>query len=198
MNKFVRDKYSIVHDNVCSFLDALENAKRNINNLKFVQELSDDFNYNFVTKTVNDYKGTRVIVYIPDGTKVIRQYAFNGRNDVLQVVIPDSVTSIGNWAFFDCYELRDVILGNGVTRIERFTFSNCYELTEITIPDSVTYIDEYAFAGCENLKTVHMSKNIEYISDDAFKGTLYRKSRQYRKLVDTGVVRNKYKNFIEN
>lgn len=191
MIKFVKDKYSNIHD----IFNALENAKKNIDNIKFMQELSDKFKYNFVTKTVVSYEGSCAHVHIPDGTKAIRQFAFNRRNDVVQVIIPDSVTHIDEYAFFDCYELFDVTLGNGITRIERSTFGNCYELTEITIPDSVTYIGEYAFAGCENLKTVHMSENIEFISDDAFKGTLYRRSRQYRKLVDKGIVKSIYEKY---
>ena len=72
---------------------------------------------------------------IPDGVRMIGDYAFCYCKSLTTVTIPDSVTSIGEWAFF-----------------------MCSSLTSVTIPDSVTSIGEKAFNKCESL-TVAVSRN---------------------------------------
>jgi len=66
---------------------------------------------------------------ISDHAKRIVDYAFFGRNDLLNFTIPDSVTRIG-----------------------RYSFLRCTGLTDLFIPESVAYIDDTAFFGCKNLK----------------------------------------------
>ena len=68
------------------------------------------------TKTL--VAGCKTSVIPTDGSVTnIGKSAFNGRNNLTNIIIPDSVTNIGEEAF-----------------------ENCNDLTSITIPDSVTNI----------------------------------------------------------
>lgn len=69
---------------------------------------------------------------IPDGTTVVAEYSFHGRNGVTSVTIPE-----------------------GVRAIEYSTFSTCEKLTAVTLPKSLTYIGEWAFSYCTKLKDVY-------------------------------------------
>ena len=70
---------------------------------------------------------------IPDGIKVIKNYAFNGCSQIRSIIIPNSVESIGNSAFLQCEALTTVTIGSGLNHIGANTFSYCYNLTTIEI-----------------------------------------------------------------
>jgi len=56
-----------------------------------------------------------------------------------------AVTAIGENAFNGCEELTEVIIPEGITSIGAGAFSGCTALTSVTIPDSVTEINAGAF-----------------------------------------------------
>ncbi len=59
--------------------------------------------------------------------------------------VPDGIQAIGKGAFQGCEELTEVILPDSVTAIRKFAFSGCCNLMEITVPDSVSVIASDAF-----------------------------------------------------
>lgn len=90
-------------------------------------------------------------ITIPDGVTSIGERSFSKCYELTSVTVPDSTISLGFEAFYDCSSLTEVILGNSVTSIGGNAFDNCKELKTITIPDSVKNIGSYAFYGCTNL-----------------------------------------------
>lgn len=83
---------------------------------------------------------------IPQGTKTIGSWAFNGRKNLTEILIPDSVTTIEGHAFGSC-GITSIIIPDSVKSIGDQAFSMCYNLDELTIPATVTYLGESLFWG---------------------------------------------------
>ncbi len=105
---------------------------------------------------------------IPEGTTVIKDYAFYWCTSLTSVTIPDSVTSIGECAFYYCKSLTSATIGNGVTTIGDYAFYNCSSLASVTIGNSVTSIRSYAFYWCLDLTSITIPKSITSIGYSAF------------------------------
>lgn len=97
---------------------------------------------------------------IPEGTTIIKDYAFDGCTNLTNITLPNSVTKIGGWAFHNCINITSITIPDSVTIIGNGAFSRCTNLKKIIIPNSVTNIGDYAFDNCNNL-TIY-TKN-EYV-----------------------------------
>ena len=64
------------------------------------------------------------ILYVPEGTKSIGEYACAGLDGYDAVIIPEGVTSIGKGAFHGCSGLKAVILPDSVTSIGAYAFEH--------------------------------------------------------------------------
>ena len=111
---------------------------------------------------------TETSYVIPEGTRIIGDYAFGNCKTLTDIDIPESVISIGNGAFTSCESLSSAAIPDGITRIGNNTFSFCVRMTDITIPDSITYIGSYAFYNCISLTAVTIPENVTYIGEYAF------------------------------
>ncbi len=107
---------------------------------------------------------------IPQGIRVIGDYAFSDCYSLVGVTIPDGVTSIGKSAFSDCYSLAGVTIPDGVTSIGKFAFSNCDSLISVIIPDSVTTLGDEAFFLCSSLTGVTIGQGVKEIERNPFVG----------------------------
>ena len=83
---------------------------------------------------------------IPNGVKIIGDYAFYLCKSLISVTIPYGVTIIGDDAFYSCCELTSVNIPVSVTSIDNYALAYC-ALTSIIIPESVTSIAIYTFEG---------------------------------------------------
>lgn len=130
-------------------------------------------------------------IELPDGTDVIKPYAFVGAKGIKNVKIPQgiseigenafkntgiekieipsSVETVGGAAFYGCKSLNEVTIKNGVKVIDYDAFYDCDALTSITIPDSVTSVGAACFSGCENLKEAHLGMGVTECSLNAFR-----------------------------
>ena len=105
---------------------------------------------------------------IPQGTKIIEDYAFRCCRSLYSITIPDSVTYIGESAFDSCESLISITIPDSVTRIGDKAFRYCKILTSITIPDSVTSIGDCAFLCCKSLTSITIPDSVTSIGEYAF------------------------------
>lgn len=68
------------------------------------------------------------------------------------------VTKIGDMAFEGCDDITDIIIPDSITHIDRAAFYGCNGLTSITIPDSVTSYGSAIFFKCTNLESITVPK----------------------------------------
>lgn len=102
---------------------------------------------------------------IPDGVKIIRNWAFDGCVELKEIKIPTSVVTIDG---FHLSGLTKITIPNSVTKIADGAFMYCEELVEVVIPDSVIEIGRYAFCGCKQLAIVNIPYSVIRIQDEAF------------------------------
>ncbi len=124
--------------------------------------------------------GTRLIKYaagkkdtlyrVADGTVKMEAYAFQGANNLTEVVLPDSIEQIEKGSFWGCENLEKISLGNSLKGIGETAFYNCDSLTEIVVPDSVEQIGERAFAYSDTLETVTIGSSVTNMNSAAFSG----------------------------
>ena len=79
---------------------------------------------------------------IPEGIRIIGEYAFDDCHNLKAVVIPDSVVTIEDGVFRECQRMKSLKIGNGVTAIGDNATSNCHDLQEVILPASLTSIGE--------------------------------------------------------
>ena len=119
-----------------------------------------------------EYEGTEEIVNIPGGIYKIGKRAFEGCDNIKEVVFPQSEVFcvIDEYAFKDCTGLKEIIFPNRLRAIEKCAFMNCKSLNDINMPASTFSIGEGAFVGCESLSSIKLNSGLKYIKDNAFNG----------------------------
>lgn len=88
---------------------------------------------------------------IPQGIRMIGDYAFYSCQKLTKITIPDSVTELGAFAFQFCSGLESIAIPESMIKIGKGIFQFCSKLTSITIPKNVNSIGQYAFMNCDNL-----------------------------------------------
>ena len=105
---------------------------------------------------------------VPDGIREIASRAFEGNNDLKEIVLSDSVTILQPEAIEYCKNLTSVNLPRGIEFITAYVFSNCPKLASVVIPDSVSTISIGAFENCKGLKEVVIPASVSLISENTF------------------------------
>jgi hypothetical protein len=107
---------------------------------------------------------------LPDGLKVIEEFAFSGANLTGDLTIPDSVETIEHNAFSGTNFEGTLTLLKGLTRIEDSVFFGVPFSGDLSIPDGVTYIGDLAFISAHFNGELHLPEGIKYIGNRAISG----------------------------
>lgn len=108
-----------------------------------------------------------ISIDIPEGIKVIRDYAFGINWDNKSVSLPSSLDSIGAYSFYRNI-IKTLNIPENVTCIGEWAFEN-NDLASIEIPSSVKRIGSKAFFSNElNSVTFAPNSNLIYIKVNAF------------------------------
>lgn len=130
------------------------------------------FRYGNIWNTnVNIYCNNELIpdsITLPDGLTKIKDHAFYGLSNVIEITIPNSITYIGGYAFAKT-NIANLTLPSSLQEIgnNAFTSSN---IESIHIPNSVTKIGDSAFSNNNKLKEVYLPYSILEIGKMAFVG----------------------------
>lgn len=94
--------------------------------------------------------------------------AFNGCENIVNVLLNGTMTAIGNKAFFDCASLMSVTLPSSLKTVGDEAFYNCSALVAVTLPDGVERIGTKAFGYCSALQMMTAPDTLTAIGDGAF------------------------------
>lgn len=94
-------------------------------------------------------------VTLPEGLRIIGDYAFYNCIKLTSINIPDSLRRIGESAFQSAalIDVQTLQLPEGLVSIGDEAFWGCF-IGEVVIPSTVTELGESAFRGCSVLKSI--------------------------------------------
>ena len=118
--------------------------------------------------------------------------AFEGCNEITELIVPNGVTMIYDKAFSFCEKLESIYFADSVSTFQNAIFRGSVSLknvrlpramTTITdtmfqytalesldIPNSVKKIDRLAFDGCTSLERITIPSSVEILGETAFNG----------------------------
>ena len=98
--------------------------------------------------------------------KIVREWAFFNRRQLIYVECHDGVEIIEKWAFHSCQSLRSVKL-LGVKIIKEAAFFSCDKLTDVEFGDKLETIESQAFNSCSLLRNARIP-SVRTIGRQAF------------------------------
>lgn len=107
------------------------------------------------------YTGDDVRVVVPDGVKIIEQYAFL-RCEATEIVLPEGLENIRMNAFRECRNLLSITIPTTVKRIGAWAFCYCEKLKTVLIPKNVRALENYTFLDCKALDYVVLGSKEPY------------------------------------
>ena len=114
--------------------------------------------------------GNPEFVEVEDGVKAICDDAFQGLNNLHDLVLPASVVDLGERAFASCHKLFKITMP-GVEFIGKECFALCYNLKEIALPETLRQIRAGAFACCKALEEINIPSHLKIIDKSAFRSS---------------------------
>lgn len=109
------------------------------------------------------------VLFLPEGLKVIKEFAFSQSPNLQMVIIPSTVEIIENWAFSSCPNLNIVQLKGGGKKLDSSAFFNCKRLAIVDLYNGITTIGHSTFAGCTNLHSISIPSSLVNIGEGVFK-----------------------------
>lgn len=115
----------------------------------FTYELTDSY-YGDYLAIITSYGGTDDSVTIPSkingyDVAMIYEDAFQGNQNIVEIVIPSTVIYIDEQAFESCSSLKSVVIEGDDTYILTYAFRNCTALKNITINGKSVHVGGFAF-----------------------------------------------------
>ena len=97
--------------------------------------------------------------------------AFEGKQNIVNVLFDNSIEEIGDGAFTWCMGLTGVIWPQNLRRIGAYAFGACTSFQAETIPNTVEYIGKQAFWGAH--VNFQLPASLKYIGEQAFYNNTY-------------------------
>lgn len=98
---------------------------------------------------------------VPDGTKVIGNYAFSNCESLTSVTLPETVSDVQDYAFQNCRKLEN-IYGEISLATAQHTFEGCQQLKNLEISPNLqtsSNIDNLEIYACSNLEQLNFAEN---------------------------------------
>lgn len=75
----------------------------------------------------------------------IKEYAFEGNENITKVTLPDTIQFINRLAFYRCLSLQEINFPESLTTIEEHAFNNCKNLVKISGGDGLLTLGKNVF-----------------------------------------------------
>lgn len=109
-------------------------------------------------------------IVIPNTVKAILNRAFEGCENLKDLIMPDSVVYLGTHCFIRC-GFENVDCSENLDVIPRDCFSYCKYLRSFNGGSNIRLIESYAFSHCESLDRFMFHDKLEEIEDGSFSHT---------------------------
>ena len=166
----IPDTVEYIDSNVFCGCSALKSIEVDANNSEYSSENGVLFNKNKDTIVAYPMGKEDTSYVVPDGVKIIDDFAFAFCYGLESIIVPDSVRYLGDAAFLFCIKLESVTLGNGIAYIGNTVFSySAFYNNESNWENNGLYIGKYLLNVSENVGEVFWVKGgTEVIADCAF------------------------------
>lgn len=116
--------------------------------------IENDALYTADKKLLIGYYGFEIERFdIPEGVKIIGNYAFAGRG-IKYVRLSSTVEVIGDSAFLGCYSLENIEMSKQLKHIGNNSFNQCDKLNNIVLPCGLQSIGNSAFYLCRSISSI--------------------------------------------
>jgi len=139
---------------------------------------------NVLVKVPNSLYGKYVV---DDKIEVISDGAFQGCNNIIEIILPSNIKEIGKRCFEDCENLEflkenyhdnvlsvldtyPISLPRSLDNIGEYAFRGCKKMTSVIIGNGIKIISTGLFYGCEKLTDVELPSSVSRIGANAFEG----------------------------
>lgn len=116
---------------------------------------------------LKEYRHNEKLVVVPNGIKVIGDYAFAERSSIEKIILPEGITELGDSAFYGCRSLKEITLPDSLRKIGDCAFESCLDLAFLHIPEGVKTICRAAFF-CSGLTEIDIPSSVSMIMSSAF------------------------------
>ena len=149
---YTKMQYSTNGDGTCSvYVTVTRISEIVIPNYSKAGDLVTELQERFATHT----SSTLTAVTLPEGLRIIGEYAFYNSMNLATVNIPDSLQVIGDRAFQSAVllDVQTLRLPEGLVSIGEQAFLGGF-FSEVVIPSTVTELGEQTFRGCPRLTAI--------------------------------------------
>ncbi len=137
-------------------------------NTEVFEEKSSDSDFLVEKDKIIKYLGRAKNVVIPDGIKIIGEFAFKDKTAIEKISFPDSVRIIEESAFERCLNVSYLILPQSLKIIKKKAFNRCFNVSYVQFNSELEHIEQEAFGYCNKLKNVILNSKLIGIDSSAF------------------------------
>ena len=123
-------------------------------NTEVFEEKSSDSDFLVEKDKIIKYLGRAKNVVIPDGIKIIGEFAFKDKTAIEKISFPDSVRIIEESAFERCLNVSYLILPQSLKIIKKKAFNRCFNVSYVQFNSELEHIEQEAFGYCNKLKNI--------------------------------------------
>ena len=105
------------------------------------------------------------------GNGVVKEKAFEKREDITALWVKDGITGIGKGAFSECRYMKTLSLADTVKAVDDFAFLDCFRLSAVAFGNGLESIGEDSFRGFPLRGPVILPDSLKTIDLQAFEYT---------------------------
>lgn len=118
------------------------------------------------TKSIG--KGKLTTLVWNGAPEIIGEKAFMYADKLTEINLPEGVRVIEEWAFAKCFSADKIVLRDGLELIGDHAFLKCRGAKEIVIPKTCKLVEVSAFYQCNSAESIEIAEGVETLKKGAF------------------------------